>query len=398
MNTYQPLQHNKFSHHIGGMVEVPTVSGKVMAYLPPLLPLKPPVDIGRLAPRLEQAAYSVGQLDGITKILPKPTVFLHSYIAQEAVQSSQIEDIPLSLSDLLLHEITRIPDKPSEDAEEVSTYVAALRYGLSRIKNGFPLSQRLMREMHGILLSIKRGQSKAPGEYRRCQNWIGGPTPQQATYVPPPASHVLDLMSNLERFIHRDDPDTPVLVQAGILHVQFEMIHPFLDGNGRLGRLLITLLLYEHRILKEPLLYLSLFFNTHRQTYYALLERVQTHGDWQSWLEFFLDGVCITARHATGVATKLQALFHRDQDRVRSIKGSNQSAAHVYQEFQKRPFLTASLTADRVGVSPPTARKAIRHLQSVGILQEVTGNPRNQVFMYEEYLKILLEGTDLDMS
>ena len=387
------MQFETFPHYIGEMVEVSSFGRKFKAYLPPLLPLKPPIDIGKLTPKLERATHALDQLNGMNKLFPGTPAFLNSFIRQEAIQSSQIENIPASLSDLLLYEIGHVPEMLLDDAEEVSSYVAALAHGLARMENGFPLSQRLMREMHGTLLSTKRGINKDPGEYRRSQNWIGGPSLEHAKYVPPPATHVLDLMSNLERFIHDGHSDIPVLVQAGILHVQFEMIHPFMDGNGRLGRLLIILLLYERGFLKEPLLYLSLFFNAHRWEYYALLERVQTHGDWQLWLGFFLDGVLKTAKNATMTAMKLLDLFDKDQERIRSFGGSNKSTLRVHLEFQQQPFLTASLTADRAGISLPTARKAIRHLEDIGIVREVTGKPRNQIFIYEEYMKILMEGT-----
>ncbi len=390
------MQLNKFPDYIGQKVEISTVGKKVQAYIPPPFPLKPPIDLRKLTSKLEKATYAIGQLDGMTKILPSTPIFLHTYVRQEAVLSSQIEGTQSSLSDLLLFEVESIPKVPLDDVQEVSNYVEALEHGLLRMKNGFPLSQRLMREMHGILLSTGRGSRKDPGEYRRHQNWIGGRDPKNAQHIPPPTAYILDLMSNLELFIHNDHLDIPILIQAGLIHAQFEIIHPFLDGNGRLGRLLITLLLCERGLLKEPLLYLSLFFKTHRSEYYDLLQRVHTHGDWQSWLAFFLDGVYKTAEGATTTAARLIELFDKDQSQVRNL-GSSSSILLVHQEFQERPVLTVSLTADRVGISPPTARKAIRRLQDVGIVREVTGKPRNQVFVYEEYLKILMEVTDLDM-
>ncbi|MCY3595284.1 MAG: Fic family protein [Rhodothermaceae bacterium] len=391
------MQVKKSPHHIGKMVEVSTVGKKVKAYLPPLLPLKPPIDLGEMASKLERATHAVGQLDGMTRILPSTQMFLHTYIRQESVLSSQIEGTESSLSDLLLFEAESTPKVALDDVQEVSNYVNALTYGLLRLKSGFPLSQRLMREMHGILLSTGHGRRKDPGEYRRSQNWIGGLDPENAKYVPPPATYILDLMSNLERFIHDDHSDIPVLIQAGILHVQFEIIHPFLDGNGRLGRLLITLLLCERRLLKEPLLYLSFFFNAHRAKYYALLQRVHTHGDWQSWLEFFLDGVFKTAERATRTAEKLLALFDKDQNQIKTVGKSPPSMPRVHRAFQERPFLTVPFTAKSVGISPPTARKSIRRLEDIGIVREVTGKSRNQVFVYEEYMKILTEGTATDV-
>lgn len=384
------MQSQKFAHHIGEMVEILIFGKKIEAYLPPLLPLEPPVNIEKLTQKLERAAYAIGQLDGIYQTLPGASKFLNAYVRQEAVQSSQIENIPASLSDILLHEIECTPETSLNDVEEVLSYVTALSHGLAKMKDGFPLNQRLIRDMHEILLSTERGKNKAPGEYRRYQNWIGGPSPEYAKYVPPPVGCVSDLMGNLELFINNNHSDLPVLVQAGLLHVQFEMIHPFLDGNGRLGRLLITLLLWERDLLKEPLLYLSLFFNTHRPMYYAFLERVHTHGDWHSWLDFFLDGVIQTAGHATMTATRLLDLFGKDRDQIRRLPGLNKSALRVHLEFQKRPFLTSSLAANRAGISQATARTAIRHLENIGILREVTGR-RSQVFVYGEYLEILTE-------
>lgn len=369
-----------------------TVGDKVQAYLPPMLPFEPPIDLGKLTFKIERASHAIGRLDGLIDILPSAPVFLHTYIRQEAVLSSQIEGAQSSLSDLFLFETGRTPKEYSDDVKEVSNYVKALTHGLLRMKKGFPLSQRLMREMHAILLYTGRGSKKHPGEYRRSQNWIGGPHPEDAQYVPSPSTHILDLMSNLEYFIHHDHSEIPVLVQAGLIHVQFECIHPFLDGNGRLGRLLITLLLCERGILREPILYLSLFFKTHRLRYYELLQQIHTHGDWEAWLEFFLDGVFDASERAVRTAYRLLNLFDEDRNLIKKLGRPALSAHRVHREFQERPFLTAPIAARHAGISPPTARKAIQHLIDLNILREISESTRNRIFVYEESMNILIKG------
>ena len=246
----------------------PSAGESVRAFIPVPLPPDPPVDLNGLQVALEQANQTVGRLDGIASVLPDPSIFLYMYIRKEALLSSQIEGTQSSLSDLLLYEADEAPGVPVNDTREVSNYVAAMDHGLRRLREDFPLSLRLIREIHGILLAEGRGQDKDPGEFRRSQNWIGGTRPGNALFVPPPPHAVHDCLGALETFIHAETPDLPLLVKAALVHVQFETIHPFLDGNGRLGRLLITFMLCERGILREPLLYLSLFFKQNRQTYY----------------------------------------------------------------------------------------------------------------------------------
>ena len=245
---------------------VTTVAGeRTEAFIPPPLPPEPPVRMNMLYRLLERANRAIGRLDGVTSVLPGTPLFLYMYIRKEALLSSQIEGTQSSLSDLLLFENEGAPSAPLDDVREVSNYVAAMDHGLARIRGDFPISLRLMREIHEVLLTTGRGSTKQPGEFRSSQNWIGGTRPGNALFVPPPPDHVLDLMSDLEKFIHPDTPEIPFLVKAGLLHVQFETIHPFLDGNGPLGRLLMTFLLCAQGILKEPVLYLSLYFKTHRR-------------------------------------------------------------------------------------------------------------------------------------
>ncbi len=386
------MQHNKVKSRIGSNVLISSVGDeRVEAYLPPSLPPDPPVNMEMLATKLENAHLVIGRLDGMTAILPDIPIFLYTYIRQEATLSSQIEGTQSSLSDLLLFEVDGAPGAPIDDVQEVSNYVAAMMHGLKRIEDHFPLSQRLIREIHKILLSKGRGSTKLPGEFRRSQNWIGGSRPGNALYVPPPPENVVDLMSDLEKFIHTDDPKYPTLVKAGMMHVQFETIHPFLDGNGRLGRLMITLLLCVSGVLRHPTLYLSLYFKTHRSRYYELLQRVRTHGDWETWLEFFLDGVIDTSEHAIETAQKILKLFERDHEKIKQSGQFTASSLRVHRGLQERPVLSASYAAKSAGISLPTVYNALRHLQSIGIVKEVTGKKKNRIFSYDEYFRILGE-------
>jgi Fic family protein len=294
---------------------------QVRAYVPPPLPPTPPVDVGGLLPLIEQANRALGRLDGITSILPAPPLFLFMYVRKEALLSSQIEGTQSSLSDLLLFENDEIPLVGIEDVQEVSNYVAAMEHGLKRVADGFPLSLRLIREIHDVLLRKGRGSSKQPGEFRRSQNWIGGTRPGNAIFVPPPPRDMMDCLDNFEKFLH--DDKTPSLVRAALAHVQFESIHPFLDGNGRLGRLLITLMLCAEGVLKQPMLYLSLYFKKRRQEYYDLLQAVRDRGAWEAWIEFFLNGVVETANESVETAQQLLALFDEDRALIRSLGRSS---------------------------------------------------------------------------
>src|SRR5262245_19622826 len=291
-----------------------TAGETVQAFVPNPLPPAPPLALdGTLQNALEQALLSLGRLDSVTALLPDPDLFLYSYVRKEAVLSSQIEGTQSSLSDLLLFEMKGAPGAPIDDVREVSNHVAAVSHGVKRLRGGFPLSNRLLREIHGVLLSHGRGADKDPGHFRRSQNWIGGKRPGTALFVPPPHGEVEDCMASLERFLHDDRPGIPVLLKAGMAHVQFETIHPFLDGNGRVGRLLITFILCNAEVLREPILYLSLYFKQRRDEYYRLLEEVRRTGDWEAWLMFFLDGVQQTADGAVATARRLVNLFHKDR-------------------------------------------------------------------------------------
>ena len=336
----------------------------------------------------------MGRLDGLTTLLPDTKFLLYLYIRKEALLSSQIEGTQSSFSDLLLFESDAKPGVPIDDVEEVSNYVAAMQHGLRRIAGGFPLSLRLIREIHAILLRGGRGANRTPGEFRRSQNWVGGSRPGNAMFVPPPPERLMEGLDNFERFLHDEKHKLPVLVEAGLVHVQFETIHPFLDGNGRLGRLLITLLLCSKGALREPLLYLSLYFKTNRDRYYDLLQRVRTEGAWEEWLAFFLEGTEITARSAAEAAKQILNLFAKDRDRVQKLGRAASSALRVHEYMQKKPLAGIGALADGLKLSIPTVTVALNHLVRLGIAKEVTGKRRARLFGYSRYLKILSEGTE----
>jgi len=367
----------------------------VRAFVPAPLPPAPPLAFeDGLERSLEAAVLAVGRLDGVSTLLPDKALFLYAYVRKEAVLSSQIEGTQSSLSDLLLFELDEAPGVPLDDVVEVSNYVAALDHGLARLREGFPLSNRLIREIHGVLLAHGRGSSKDPGQFRRSQNWIGGSRPGNAVFVPPPHTAVPDCMAALERFMHAEDDGLPVLVRAGLAHVQFETIHPFLDGNGRVGRLLITFLLCHARLLREPLLYLSLYLKQNRATYYALLDRVRREGDWEAWLAFFLDGVRETAEGAVSTAQRLAAMFQDDRRQVEPAGRRVGSALRVHEALKARPILSLPAICNATGLSFPAASSGMDLLASLGIARELTGKRRNRLFVYDRYLAILNEGTE----
>lgn len=366
----------------------------VRAFVPSPLPPDPPVRFEGLYGLLEDANRALGRLDGVTSILPDTPLFLYMYVRKEALLSSQIEGTQSSLSDLLLFESHEAPGVPLDDVQEVSNYVAAMTYGLERLRDGFPLSLRLIREIHGVLLESGRGSTRQPGEFRRSQNWIGGTRPGNALYVPPPPNQVMEAMGDLENFVHAGTPDLPLLVKAALVHLQFESIHPFLDGNGRLGRLLITFMLCANRALKEPILYLSLYFKSHRQQYYDLLQRVREQGDWEAWLEFFLTGVKETSDQATETARQILALFEKDRIRIEALGRPAASALRLHQYLQTRPLTTVPAAVSELSLSPPTVRKSVGHLVELGIVRETTGRQRGRLFVYDGYLGILNQGTE----
>ena len=380
-----------------GQYETTTTLGEaVHAFVPTPLPPQPPIDWNpALRCRFDEALVALGRLDSVVLLLPDISLFLYSYVRKEAVLSSMIEGTQSSLSDLLLFELDEQPGAPLDDVREVSNYVAALDHGLARIRGGFPLSLRLIREIHERLLASGRGAGKQPGEFRRSQNWIGGTRPGNAVFVPPPPERVMECMGALELFLHDQPEPTSPLLKAALAHVQFETIHPFLDGNGRIGRLLIALLLCERGVLREPMLYLSLFFKTHRKTYYDLLNRVRLDGDWEAWLDYFAEAVTVTAGQAVETVQRLAAMAGRDRERIQGLARAAGSALQIHHEMLRRPLATSPELSRRTGLTALTVNRALSHLVSLGVVTELTGQKRNRVFSYAEYLAIINEGTEL---
>ena len=370
---------------------------EVRAFVPAPLPPDPPLRIdGELLTALESANLALGRLDGAASLLPDPTVFIYSYVRKEAVLSSQIEGTQSSLSDLMRYELRNAPGVPIDDAAEVSCYVVALNHAVEQVADpeGLPLCNRLLRDAHQILLIGGRGGDKQPGEFRRSQNWIGGTRPGNAAFVPPPPAEAAEAMSDLERFVHGTDDGMPLLVRAGLVHVQFETIHPFLDGNGRVGRMLVVLVLLDRGILSMPVLYLSLFFKQHRETYYELLDRVRRTGDWETWLSFFLEGVRFTATAALKTARRLERLVSRDREAVAVTGRAAGSLLRVHEAMAQQVLVDVAAVADITGLSAPTVGSALRRLCELGIASEITGQKRNRIFAYDEYLSVLNEDAE----
>lgn len=377
---------------MGRFVETTAAGERVRSFVPPPLPPAPPIDVMRLLDRLSLAERALGRLDGITMLLPRQELFLYMYVRKEAVLSSQIEGTQSTLSDLLRFETEAQEGQPIDDIREVSNYVDAMMYGLERLEE-LPLSLRLIREMHARLLQSGRGGTKDPGEFRRSQNWIGGTRPGNALYVPPPVTELDGCLGALEKFMHEEQSRLPALIKAGLLHVQFESIHPFLDGNGRIGRLLVTLYLCVQGVLRKPLLYLSLYLKTRRADYYRLLQEVRERGAWEAWLEFFLEGVEETANQAFEAATRIVEIFKRDRERITAESERAGSALRVHELLQTQPYLTSNQLVDRTGLTAPTVNAALADLELLGIVEEITGRKRGRVFAYRGYLAILNEGT-----
>lgn len=380
----------------GRYVTISTVGERAQAFVPAPLPPRPPIEwTPALRNKFDQALLALGRLDSVSMLLPETSLFLYMYVRKEAVLSSMIEGTQSSLSDLLLFELDQAPGVPLDDVREVSNYVAALDHGLHLLREGLPLSLRLIREMHGVLLVKGRGSRLTPGEFRRSQNWIGGTRPGNAAFVPPPAEEVLDCMSRLELFLHDQPEPTPVLLKAALAHVQFETIHPFLDGNGRLGRLLITLLLCDQQVLREPMLYLSLYFKTHRQYYYELLNKVRLNGNWEAWLDFFAEAVIVTATQAVETAQQLLALSGQDRDKIIGLGRAAPSVLQIHRVLMEHPIATSGWLVEKTGLTPATVNKALAHMEQLGIVRELTAQKRNRLFSYTDYVEIMSRGTEL---
>lgn len=381
-----------YPERVGEYIRSSVTGEPYSAYVPKPLPPMPAIEMDKIYLLLDQANIALGRLDGLSIILPDPSLYLYMYIRKEAVLSSQIEGTQSSLSDLLLFENEEIAGMPNKDVVEVSNYVAAMEHGLKRIQGGFPLSLRLIREMHEILLNKSRGSSKQPGEFRVSQNWIGGTRPGNAKFVPPPPEKLMDLLGELEKFLHDETVNLPILIKAALAHHQFETLHPFLDGNGRLGRLLITFILCVDGIMRKPMLYLSLYFKTHRQAYYDHLQLVRETGDWEEWLQFFLKGVIETANQAISTAQAILNLFTEDRKKIESLGKPSASTLMVHHYLQRHPGTDSKKIVENCHLSLPTAIKSLNHLSKLGVVTEITGKARNKIYVYHKYIDILSEG------
>ena len=388
---------------ITGRYERTSVGGEqVAAFVPFMLPpAAPPVEIDAgPAARLRAAEQSLVRLELVGEMVPSLDWFIYAFVRKEAVLSSQIEGTQATLDDLLNFESqegTASPAAPSADVEEVCNYLDALAYARAQLAapHGLPLSMRLLSGTHERLMRGIRGADKLPGEVRRSQNWIGGSRPGNATFVPPPPHLLGDVLTDFERYLH-DDEALPPLVRAGLLHVQFETIHPYLDGNGRIGRLLVTLLLEHWQLLTKPLLYLSLFFKRHREEYYRRLNAVRVEGDWEGWLDFFLDGVATIADEAVASARELFALVAADRARLLSQESTSVAGLRLFELLPRHPVVTVATVMRLVGTTRPTAGRAIESLAEAGILVETTGKRRDRSFVYRDYLDRLRVGTELE--
>jgi Fic family protein len=384
-----------------GQYDRAVVGGEnVAAFTPfPLPPADPKLSVDAQAQRLLiQAEQKLAGLDLASQMVPSLDWFLYTYVRKEAVTSSQIEGTQATLIDLLSFEANdRIEKSEDPDIEEVCNYLEAVKYARRQLgdKKGLPISMRLLNETHKRLMKGARGGNKRPGEIRQSQNWIGGTRPGNAVFVPPPPTKLPKLLTDLEKYIHGDDK-LPLLIRIGLIHVQFETIHPYLDGNGRIGRLLIALLLEHWDFLKAPLLYLSLYFKRHREEYYRLLGDVRTQGNWEAWTKFFLTGILEIAEEATSLAKDLFSLIEKDRSRVLRETSSTVFTLRLFELLPTHPILTAAQAVKLLNTSKPTALKAIDTLEKLKILSESTGRKRGRFFGYSAYLNKLRAGTELE--
>ncbi len=381
----------------GRYVKVNTPREAFRAFVPAPLPPRPGIDWSpSLRARFDAALVALGRLDAVADLLPNAQLLLYSFVRKEAVLSSMIEGTQSSLADLMLFEIDEQPGVPVEDAREVSRNVAALEHGLKRLRGGFPLSLRLLREVHEVLIGPdERAAMLTPGEFRRSQAWIGGTRPGTAVFVPPPADELTECLKQFERFLNDLPEPTPPLEKAALAHVQFETIHPFLDGNGRVGRLLIALQLAADGLLREPMLYLSVHFKEHRRTYYEFLNTVRLSGDWESWLEFFADAVLTSATQASESAKRLLELAAQDGRRIERLGRAAASAVAIHRVLQRQPIGTSASLAAATGLTQATVNKSLVHLERLGLVRELTNKQRGRVFSYRRYIEILNEGMAL---
>jgi len=379
------MQRDKFGKYQKSSV----IAGEhYKTYIPNNLPPKPGINMAEISHWLEKANIAIGELNGVVETAPDPFIINYMYIRKEAVLSSQIEGTQSTLDDLMRHESGAAIGVPVDDVTEVSSYVIAMKHGIKRIQKGFPLSVRLIREIHKKLMINSRGRFKTPGEIRKSQNWLGGTRPGNAFFVPPPPENVSELMSNLEKFMHSDDK-IPVLVKAALIHQQFETIHPFLDGNGRVGRLLITLFLCTMGFLRSPYLYLSLFFKQHRSLYYEMLTEPRKNGDLEKWINFFLEGITITAADAKKTLVNINKLFSIDDKKIENLGRAKSSAEQVFMVFKQKPLLTIAEIIKQTKLTKPTAIKSVNHLIKIGVITNKSQKKWGQIYLYNEYAQLL---------
>ncbi|MCL4822254.1 MAG: Fic family protein [Vicinamibacteria bacterium] len=382
-----------------GRYERTLVGGEeVAAFIPFALPPADPALAldGTLALRLHRAEQALVRLELAGEMVPSLDWFIHAFVRREAVLSSQIEGTQATLVDLLAFEAGAGSDAPNADVEEVCNYLDALTFARAQLSSpkGLPLSMRLLNQAHRRLMRGVRGADKRPGEVRRSQNWIGGSRPGNAAFVPPPPHALGDVLGAFEKYLHGDDPRPP-LIRVGLLHAQFETIHPYLDGNGHIGRLMVTLLLERWQALTRPMLYLSLFFKRHRQEYARRLHAVRSDGDWEGWLDFFLDGVATIADEAVDSARELFALVAADRARVLAHEGTSVSTLRLFELLPRHPITTVAAVTSLLATTKPTAGRAIESLVDAGVLVETSGRKRDRSFVYQGYLDRLRKGTDL---
>lgn len=383
-----------------GVYEPTEVAGEAIeAFVPhPLPPSRPQLEItGDLAAQLQTAQTNLASLEAAGRMVPSLDWFVYAFVRKEAVISSQIEGTQASLDDLLASEAEARSTAPPEHVEEICNYLEALSYARSQLHSdkGLPLSLRLLHGAHKRLMSGTRGQDKQPGKIRQSQNWIGGTRPGNARFVPPPPHRLTELMGQLETYLNSED-SLPPLVRAGLAHAQFETIHPYLDGNGRLGRLLIALCLEDWGLLSEPLLYLSLFFKRHQLEYYTRLGAIRTDGDWEGWLAYFLEGIAVVADESVTLIRSLFDVLTKDRSRYLHSGGATVVGARLFESLPQHPLVTVKSVVKICDTTKPTAAKAIGSLTDAGILEEVSGRSRDRAWAYRQYLDLLREGTELE--
>lgn len=380
----------------GHYVVTTTAGETVKAFVPDSLPPKPSLKLdAKISDALDSATLELGRLDVAANIVPNTDWFIYGFVRKEAVVTSQIEGYEPTLSDLLSWEAKSDRQEPGLDLKEVCNYLDALEYARAELANprGLPISLRLLKQTHKRLMQGVRGAAKQPGHFRTSQNWIGGARPGNAAFVPPPPDKLTDCLDSLEKYIHKGN-DLPQLVRIGLVHVQFETIHPFLDGNGRLGRLLIALLLEQWRLLSSPLLYISVYFKRNREEYYDRLASIRKDGDWEGWTLFFLEGVASMGREATVTAEELFKLLERDRLTLLGATNSSVSGLRLLDQLASHPYMTLSRAVQVLGTSKPTATKAMSLLAENGILREMDTEKRPRTFVYQEYIDLLKEDTE----